>query len=99
MACSFCCAPLLAVRDFAQPPQGAELIRIIVGLVALPGSFRIDDEANLNEISRRPLLKVAIGDEGVKSVKLPAKLRANAAKQLRKTQLWKHAPRRFFSLI
>jgi hypothetical protein len=27
MAYSFCCAPLPAARDFAQPPQGAEMFR------------------------------------------------------------------------
>src|SRR3984893_91084 len=29
MAYSFCCAPLHAVRHFAQPPQGAERFRIV----------------------------------------------------------------------
>src|ERR1035437_5964169 len=29
MAYSFCCAPLHAVRHFAQPPQGAEMFRVV----------------------------------------------------------------------
>src|SRR5713101_386427 len=38
MAYSFCCAPLHAVRHFAQPPQGAEIFRdrMIVSRPASP---------------------------------------------------------------
>src|SRR3954447_26418700 len=37
--CPFCCAPLHAARDLAQPPQGAELIAISAGRSQRPSSI------------------------------------------------------------
>src|SRR4051812_46443139 len=37
--CPFCCAPLHAARDLAQPPQGAELIAISAGRNPWPASI------------------------------------------------------------
>jgi hypothetical protein len=89
--------PLARSSRFCATATRCRIDPNIVGLVAWPGSFRIDDEANLNGISRRPTLKVAIGDGGVKSVKLPAKLRANAGSNCTKHGRGNTLHSRFFS--
>jgi hypothetical protein len=55
MAFSFCCAPLHAARKFAQPPQGAEMIRNYALLKIVPRYFPVGKETNLKSNCYRQL--------------------------------------------
>src|SRR5436305_14640452 len=69
MAWSFCCAPLHAAREFAQPPQGAEFFRIAPPGGAAP--VRIVMTANLLTDLRHRSIRWLSGTEVSSQQKKP----------------------------